>query len=225
MYWYPTTPSKILASVLFAALASAVAMGAATTIPIPGLCNTGVVGPCNGGTGASLQAVGSADLNWELSLPAPTAPSSQPPTAVPAAATFGPNSAWVSASASNGWLANGPNSAWITPKIDNAVGGYYFYQATFTIPTGYDPSTAVISGMFTSDNEGIAIFVNGNAVPFGVVFPGPGDSSLPFTGSFTLSAVTAPFKNGANTLVFEIRKSGAGRRRFEPYSHGSDGGV
>jgi hypothetical protein len=208
MYWYPTTPSKILASVLFAALASAVAMGAATTIPIPGLCNTGVVGPCNGGTGASLQAVGSADLNWELSLPAPTAPSSQPPTAVPAAATFGPNSAWVSASASNGWLANGPNSAWITPKIDNAVGGYYFYQATFTIPTGYDPSTAVISGMFTSDNEGIAIFVNGNAVPFGVVFPGPGDSSLPFTGSFTLSAVTAPFINGANTLVFEIRNRG-----------------
>jgi hypothetical protein len=47
-------------------------------------------------------------------------------------------------------------------------------------------------------------------VPFGVVFPGPGDSSLPFTGSFTLSAVTAPFINGANTLVFEIRNRGFG---------------
>src|SRR5450755_887859 len=159
MYFYLTTPSKILARVLFASMASAAVMGAATPSPIPGLCNSVVFACTNGVTGAP-QAVGSADLNWELSLPAPTAPSSQLPTAVPAAATFGPNSAWVSASAPNGWLANGPNSAWIAPKIDNAAGGYYFYQTTFTIPTGYDPSTAVISGMFTSDNEGIAIFVN-----------------------------------------------------------------
>jgi hypothetical protein len=62
--------------------------------------------------------------------------------------------------------------------------------------------------MFTSDNEGIAIFLNGSPVTFGVVFPGPGDSGLPFTGSFTLRAVTAPFINGTNTLVFEIRNRG-----------------
>ena len=210
MYLYPRQPLKMFAAVLLAVLASVVAEGAETPpIPIPGLCNTGVVGPCNGGTGIGLQTVGSVDLNWELSLPAPTAPSSEPPTAVPAAETFGPGTAWVNPPAA-GWLANGPNSAWITPQAENAVGGYYFYQTTFTIPSGYDPSTAVIAGMFTSDNEGIAIFLNGSPVTFGVVFPGPGDSGLPFTGSFTLRAVTAPFMNGTNTLVFEIRNRGFG---------------
>jgi hypothetical protein len=108
------------------------------------------------------------------------------------------------------WLADGPNSEWITPQTETNAGGYYFYQTTFMIPTGYDPTTAVISGVFTSDNESIAIFVNGNPVPFGVVYPGPGDSGLPFTGSFTVTAVTAGFINGANTLVFEIRNRGVG---------------
>ncbi|MGA2738502.1 MAG: hypothetical protein ABSG65_13780 [Bryobacteraceae bacterium] len=103
------------------------------------------------------------------------------------------------------WLANGPHSEWITPKVENSLAGFYYYQTTFTIPTEYDPATAVISGMFTSENEGIAIFLNGSPVSFGVVFPGTGDSGLPFTGSFTLSAVNAPFMNGTNTLVFEIR--------------------
>jgi len=210
MYFYLRQPSKMFAAVLLAVMASVVAEGSEIPpIPIPGLCNTGVVGPCNGGTGIGLQTVGSVDLNWELSLPAPTAPSSAPPTAVPAAATFGPGTAWVNAP-DGSWLANGPNSAWITPQAENAVGGYYFYQTTFTIPSGYDPSTAVISGMFTSDNEGIAIFLNGSPVSFGVVYPGPGGSGLPFTGSFTLSAVNAPFMNGTNTLVFEIRNRGIG---------------
>ena len=80
----------------------------------------------------------------------------------------------------------------------------------------------MISGTFTSDNESVCIFLNNTIVPVvcangtfdtpvapGIVFPGPGDSGLPFTGRFTLGA-TANFISGTNTLIFEIRNRGVG---------------
>ena len=69
----PITPLNVLTRVLFAALAFAAVVGGQTaaTIPVPGLCNTGVVGPCDGVTGSGLQTLGSADSNWDLPLPAP----------------------------------------------------------------------------------------------------------------------------------------------------------
>ena len=194
-----------LARVLLAAMASAAIMPAAD--PIPGLCNTGVVGTCNGGPGTlGLQAVGSADLNWGLATPAPSAPSATPITTV-TGLTFG--KAFVN-SPDSGWTVNGPASEWITPPVENSPGGYYVYQTTFTIPSAYLPSTAMISGTFTSDNEGISIFLNGSLVTSGVVFPGPGDSGSPFTGSFNLNFANAVFTNGNNTLVFVIRNRGQG---------------
>lgn len=201
-------PSKTLASVLFAAIASAAVMTAAT-IPIPGLCNTGVVGPCNGGPGTALRTVGLADLNWQLALPSPSSPSATPITpAILAGLTFGPNSAFVNTP--NGvWLANGPNSEWITPMVEGGPGGYYVYQTTFTIPTGFVLSSAMISGMFTSDNEGSSVFLNGNLVTSGVVFPGPADFGS-FTGSFTLNSSNATFQSGLNKLDFVVRNRGVG---------------
>src|SRR5580658_3592988 len=97
--------SNLLAALrLCAVLALAAAMAAAASIPIPGLCNTGVVGPCNGGPGLPLQKIGLADQNWELSLPAPTTSMPMaPPTGYPRALTFGPNTAWVTT----------PNSTWL----------------------------------------------------------------------------------------------------------------
>ena len=199
-------PSKTFARVMFAAMTSAAVMPAATD-PIPGLCNTGVVGTCKGGPGSlGLQAVGSADLNWGLATPAPSAPSATPITTV-TGLTFG--KAFVN-SPDFGWTVNGPASEWITPPVENSPGGYYVYQTTFTIPSTYLPSTAMISGTFTSDNEGISIFLNGSLVTSGVVFPGPGDSGLPFTGSFNLNFANAVFTNGNNTLVFVIRNRGQG---------------
>jgi|HubBroStandDraft_1064217.scaffolds.fasta_scaffold05796_3 hypothetical protein len=208
--------SNLLAALrLCAVLALAAAMAAAASIPIPGLCNTGVVGPCNGGPGLPLQKIGLADQNWELSLPAPTTSMPMaPPTGYPGALTFGPNTAWVNTPNST-WLANGPNSQWITPQnganAGQFSGGYYFYQTTFTIPAPYSPPTAMISGMFTSDNEGIDIYVNGIPVHSGVVYPCPSCSpSFTGAGTFTLSAANATFISGVNTLGFEIRNRGGG---------------
>src|ERR1039457_2338854 len=144
------TPTKTLARILFTAMATA-AVAAATTITIPGLCNTGVVGPCAGGPGTSLQTLSSADLNWQLALPSPSSPSASPITSL-SGLTFGPNSAFVNPP-NGAWLANRPNSQWITPMVENSPGGYYVYQTTFASPFGFVPTTATIAGVFTSDNE------------------------------------------------------------------------
>jgi hypothetical protein len=201
------TPSKMFARLLFAAMASAAVMAAAT-IPIPGLCNTGVVGPCNGGPGTGgLSAIGVADQNWQLALPAPSSSSSTPITTL-SGLVFGPNSAFVN-TPNPVWLVNGPNSQWITPMVTNSSGGFFVYQTTFTIPTGFVPGTAMIGGVFTSDNEGSSVFLNGSKVLSGIVFPGPADFGS-FTGSFTLNSANATFQSGLNTLDFVIRNRGAG---------------
>jgi hypothetical protein len=73
---------KTFARMLFVAIATAAVAPAVTvtTVPIPGLCNTGVTGTCSGGPGSGpLQTAGSADLNWQLATSSPLA---APPTTV-----------------------------------------------------------------------------------------------------------------------------------------------
>src|SRR5207253_1804367 len=99
------------------------------------------------------------------------------------------------------WVGNTATSQWITPARDTRAGpGPFTYTTTFDL-AGFDPATAQITGLWSSDNEG-TMFLNGNLV---AVDPFPGWTSLvPFS-------ITSGFQPGINTLTFAVPNgSGAG---------------
>ena len=168
--------------------------------PIPGLFSTGL-----NATGGLLPATGSVDAHWTLATPYPTSPSGQP-VPLPSTLSYGP--AYVNVP-NGAWLANGPNSEWIMPQVTNSQGGNYLFQTTFTIPSGYNPVTASISGWWSSDNEGIAAYLND--IPL-VAFPVPGPSSFNAMTNFTIThgVAGASFQPGLNKLTFHYRNRGTG---------------
>ena len=195
---------KLVACTFVAAFLTA-AVTPAQTIQIPGLSNTGVTTP--GGT-TLVTPIPSIDPNWMLAFPSPTTSSNGPtppngPSSLNYAAAFvnPPNSAWK---------LNGPNSQWITPPNRNSAGGDLFYQTTFDIPAGFDPFTATISGLWTTDNEGLGVFLNNTPIS-GLSLPGPTsfDPAMPYT-PFLLNSSNATFKSGTNKLHFEVRNRGVG---------------
>lgn len=119
-------------------------------------------------------------------------------------------SPYVSSSIPDTWLANGPNSQWI--GIDPNLDQNFFkasktgdYQTTFTIGSGYDPTTATISGSLGSSNNSIEIFLNG--VDTGVEVP----ASTGTLTSFSLPTGTN-FVSGTNTLDFEAGAIAGGKK-------------
>lgn len=95
------------------------------------------------------------------------------------------------------WVADDSLSKWIAPVANESsqsdAVGLYDYQTTFDL-TGLIPSTAVISGLWTSDNEGDYISLNGVNLGYATA----GDfSTLGY--SFTIAG---GFVWGINTLDF-----------------------
>jgi len=89
-------------------------------------------------------------------------------------------------------------SAWIGPNNDALLDGYagiFQYRTTFDL-TGYDPSSATIAGLWSTDNDGADILINGASLGFVTPFEGFRDF-YPF-------AVTTGFVAGANTLDFLV---------------------
>jgi hypothetical protein len=100
------------------------------------------------------------------------------------------------------WVANGPNSNWIGPRTDAGVGnlpGTYIYETTFDL-TGLDPATSMITGIWTTDNNGLDILLNG--VSLGYTTPYDAFSALDSTHyAFTINGGFVP---GINTLDFVV---------------------
>ena len=196
---------KTLKWILLLALIPA-SLASAQSIPIPDLCGTGRNTGCTG-----LQpVVGSADAHWFLATPYPTSASGQPVPLL-STLTFGP--AYVNSPVSGWLLPNGPTTLWITPQVTSSPGGNYVYQTTFTIPSGYDPATASISGWWSSDNEGIAAWLNSNTPLTGFPLPAAGppggfDAMTNFT--ITHGVAGATFQPGLNKLTFQLRNRGQG---------------
>jgi hypothetical protein len=163
--------------------------GFASGAPIPGLFNTGV------GTNGALLAGGSVEPHYRLVQSADAA--------APGPNAFIINDGWPIAPAANGpWLANGPSSKWIGPQASQSVGnqaGDYRFRLTFDL-TGLEPSTAVITGRWSSDNAGTAILVNG--VPTGITYDG---NFSAFSEMFTINS---GFVDGTNTLDFVVNNAG-----------------
>src|ERR1700682_2674072 len=98
------------------------------------------------------------------------------------------------------WIAEGPNSKWIAPQRDQTGGnaaGNYTYRTTFNLAS-LNPSTAVLTGQYASDNTA-TMLLNGAPV-------GPTSTCL---CSFTPFTIASGFQAGLNTLDFVVNNAGS----------------
>ncbi|HYV29515.1 MAG TPA: lamin tail domain-containing protein, partial [Candidatus Binatia bacterium] len=157
--------------------------------PIPGLFNTGV------GTNGALLANSAVDPHYRLIQSAD-------------AAAPGPNAFVVNDTlfpiVTGPWVANGPNSKWIAPQANQSSGnqpGDYKYRITFDL-TGLEPSSAILTGRWTSDNGGPDVLLNDASTGL------TSDGNFPVLGNpFTISA---GFVDGINTLDFVVNNGAPG---------------
>ena len=135
-------------------------------------------------SGGPALATGHTDSHYSL-ISAPTG-------VTLAAITTVPNAAWTANTATADWISPGSsgNSSWPV--------GNYDYQTTFDL-TGDIPSTASLSGLWTSDNQG-CIFLNGTST-------GDCTGGAAF-GSLQSFSITSGFISGVNTLDFVIVNGG-----------------
>jgi hypothetical protein len=99
------------------------------------------------------------------------------------------------------WVANGPNSKWVGNNVggDSGPTGLYLFRTTFDL-TGLDPSTASLSGKWSTDNNGLDILINGSGTGNTTGFADFG-SLHPFT-------ISSGFVSGINTLDFAFYDGG-----------------
>lgn len=114
------------------------------------------------------------------------------------------------------WMANGPNSSWIGPT---SVGASTPAMAPYTIANGFNPANSAPQGFFAytisfslsgapsfsglqwaSDNQGVAIYLNGTNEHDSF---GSAGSFTAFT-AFTLNAVDLKPVGQTNTLTFVV---------------------
>jgi hypothetical protein len=93
------------------------------------------------------------------------------------------------------------NSRWISVNVNgsSAGSGTYDFETTFDL-TGFDPTTAQITGRFAGDNHIVGTLINGTSVPAA--------TSDTFT-SYTNFSITSGFVAGLNTLEFFVTDDGA----------------
>lgn len=160
-------------------LACGLMASTALAVPIPGLFNTGVD---NSGTPLPNGAV---DPHWVLSAG---------PAGVPTAIAGDPRP--------GSWVANTPTSRWVTPFANgnsSPGAGTYLYDLTFDL-TGFDPTTATISGDWSSDNNSSVLL---NGVPFAT--HSGGTSAFLTFDSFSTGTGFLP---GINTLTIQVVNQG-----------------
>ncbi len=127
-------------------------------------------------------------------------------TTVPPASMLGPQSYVTDRTKSpivaGPYLPDGPNSQWLSPQADQSTGsaaGNYVYHTTIDL-TGYDPSTAIITGRWASDDVGSQIKLNG------VLTAAPPSNSF---STFTPFTISTGFVAGINSLDFLVNNASA----------------
>lgn len=176
---FPYNASTLIQESNFNNNESCVSMGGSgsgdcATVPLR-LFNTGVAD--NG----SLLASGATDPHYVLLNTSPVSP----------------NAFVLSPSQVVGYVANSATSQWLGPDApgsNGGQGGYYTYRTTFNLDC--DPSTAVISGQWSTDNEAEILL---NTQLTGVT-TGPSDFV-----AFKPFVITSGFISGVNTLDFRVR--------------------
>ncbi len=158
----------------------------ADLIPIPDLYNTGVDNQryilSDGSTDMHYMLMSSADVNY----PGPEAKVSLS-TGFPM----------------ERWFPNNELSKWIAPRTDagkfNEV-GVYIYRIRFDL-SKFKPETAIIRGLWSSDNNGVDILINGNST--GYITP-----IEAYYGMFPFE-IKSGYTGGINTIDFVVNNVNA----------------
>jgi len=135
---------------------------------------------------------GSSDPHWQLD--------STPSSSTPVAATVVGNVIWG--------FPDHPNSQWISPVSDGATYlavGNFQYSTTFDL-SGYDPSSASLSGIMAADDSVLTVLLNGQPVP--------GISCSICYSYGTAFAINDGFQGGVNTFTF-VTSNGGGPAGFQ----------
>jgi hypothetical protein len=160
--------------------------GQAQASAIPGLFNTGV-----NASGTPLPDGTLNDLHYSLvSVPGGTTT-----TLIRTSAGGYPIPPYIGDDSLSAWI--GPNNDHI---LDGPV-GTYDYRISFDL-TGFVPSTAMITGGWSTDNNGLSILLNG------VDTGNPGTSFTQFLTGFAAFSITTGFQPGINTLDFLVNNGG-----------------
>jgi hypothetical protein len=98
------------------------------------------------------------------------------------------------------WIADSPISAWIGPgaSTEGPI-GTYILSTTFDL-TGFDETTAMLGGRWSTDNNGLDILINGMSTGQTTGFA-DFDKWTPFT-------IMSGFTSGINTLNFVVNNGG-----------------
>lgn len=101
------------------------------------------------------------------------------------------------------WIANDADSRWIGPDAGsaNAPEGVYVYETTFTLESNANLNSVLITGDWTSDNNGLDIVLNGNSL--GITNLGNFGS----LNSFSIDGSNGFFNLGVNTLQFVVNNA------------------
>jgi hypothetical protein len=116
--------------------------------------------------------------------------------------TNGPNTVFVLTNPNVAWVSPDENAEYVGPDAGDGStfdGGTYTldYLLNFNL-TGFDPTTVVIQGKWSTDNVGNDILINGTST---------GSTSPGFSG-FTDFSITSGFVPGVNTLDFNWSNQG-----------------
>ncbi len=105
------------------------------------------------------------------------------------------------------YYADNSASGWVSPGSTGNAGtlGIYTYQLTFSL-AGLDPTTALITGLFGTDNDG-AISLNGNSPVATTTFAGFGSpTNFTFNSGFVsgINTITVRLNNGGDPTAFRV---------------------
>ena len=181
-------PTNRICQFVFVSALAAIAVvsmpSAVDGAPIPGLFNTGV-----GEDGKLLPASGAVDPHYTI-------------TVSPDEEFTGPDAVTLNPGFPVGpWLGEGPDSKWIVanPASGNSAEGDYTFRTSFDL-TGFDSTKATITGLWSVDNSGIDILLNGESL--GITNTGGFTSWTDFT-------IDSGFVDGENVLEFVVNNAPA----------------
>jgi len=105
------------------------------------------------------------------------------------------------------WVANNARSKWIGPRLETSgaagavgSGGDYVYRTVVDL-TGFDPASVAINGVWSTDNEGLDIVVNGVST---------GQRNTAQFPTFTPFSITSGLLAGLNNIDFKLNNSAVG---------------
>ena len=101
------------------------------------------------------------------------------------------------------YIGDNSLSTWIGPNgsddLDGPI-GVYIYRTTFNL-NGFDLSSVLISGLWSTDNAGMDIFINGHSLGYTT-------STTQYSAGFASFVINNYFVSGINTIDFWVRNDG-----------------